>query len=541
MPTPREPLPGRLPGTYSRRTILRGAASAAGALSLAPLLAACGGGDDDDAASTPSTQGSTPGAAAMGGILRLGEKGGAAATDGLDPHFFSNTPGMTRDTQIYDNLTTWAPGDIMNLELKLAEEFEPNADGTLWTIRLRPDITFHHGKDLVADDLIFTLQRIWNPDNPGTQASTDVVDAANIRRIDDRTIEVPMTRGYNAFPYLFTGSLSSLLPTDYDPNDPKGTGPFMLVSFEPGVEAVLERNPDYWDGVPNVDQVVINYLADETAQVNALVAGQVDAISGLSISSVNAVESGGQRVRASIGKNALAFQMNCSMAPFDDPRVRQAMRLIPDREQMRSILFGDLGRVGNDLMSILDPIYDQDRPQREQDLDQARALLAEAGMSDLTVDLPTAPVYEGAEQLAEIFAEQAREAGVTINLQPTPVDEYRSIAPTSPLSQIRLTSGIYLQASVTRFTPGAGLNVTNFDDPEYLELLEQASASVDEEERNGLLQQMMDIDHDRGPYIIPIMSPTIDGYSNDVSGDHNSPATGPYGNYDLKNLAIEDE
>ena len=109
--------------------------------------------------------------------------------------------------------------------------------------------------------------------------------------------------------------------------------------------------------------------------------------------------------------------MRVDQAPFDDVRVRQAFRLIVDREQMVQQVLSGHGSVANDLYARYDPVYASDLPQRQQDLEQAKSLLKQAGREGLSVELVTAPVFQGIVEAAQVFAEQAKGAGVNVKVR----------------------------------------------------------------------------------------------------------------------------
>ena len=125
--------------------------------------------------------------------------------------------------------------------------------------------------------------------------------------------------------------------------------------------------------------------------------------------------------------------------PFDDVKVRQAFRLIVDREQMVQQVLSGQGRVANDLYAPYDPAYAKDLPQRKQDLEQAKSLLQQAGQANMTVELVTAPVFQGIVEAAQVFAEQAKGAGVTVKVRK--VDWARSTATTTSSGRSPRTSG----------------------------------------------------------------------------------------------------
>ncbi|MGD4637789.1 ABC transporter substrate-binding protein, partial [Xanthomonas citri pv. citri] len=124
-----------------------------------------------------------------------------------------------------------------------------------------------------------------------------------------------------------------IVPADYDPEKPVGTGPFTLGDFEPGQLTVLKRNPDYWAEPPYVDEVHLLNFNDPDALVNALLSTQVDVVGQLPLALVDVVNTD-PRLHTVLSEtgNWLPFTMRVDVAPFDDPRVRQAFRLVVDRE-----------------------------------------------------------------------------------------------------------------------------------------------------------------------------------------------------------------
>ncbi len=155
--------------------------------------------------------------------------------------------------------------------------------------------------------------------------------------------------------------------------------------------------------------------------MNALLSGQIDAMTDIPFAQIEVAKSnGGLGILISEGGGWLPLCMAVDMAPFDDNDVRQAMRLIVDRKAMLEQVLSGYGRVANDLYSPFDACYDTSLPQREQDIEKAKSLLKNAGMSDLTVDLHTTDGAAGMVDSANVFASQAKEAGVTINVKNDP-------------------------------------------------------------------------------------------------------------------------
>ena len=193
----------------------------------------------------------------------------------------------------------------------------------------------------------------------------------------------------------------------------------MYKSFTAGQQSEFTKYADYHeDGKPYVDSLTIIDFPDDTARTNALLGGQVDVIDNLPAAQVQNVEANPNlRVLSSETGAWQPFTMRVDQAPFDDVRVRQAFRLIVDREQMVQQVLSGHGSVANDLYARYDPAYASDLPQRQQDLEQAKSLLKQAGREGLSVELVTAPVFQGIVEAAQVFAEQAKGAGVDVKVR----------------------------------------------------------------------------------------------------------------------------
>jgi peptide/nickel transport system substrate-binding protein len=359
--------------------------------------------------------------------------------------------------------------------------------------------------------------------DPANRGATQIgyVDKARIRTLDARTVRVGLKEPNVSFPEDIAEYYMGVVPEGYDPRRPVGTGPFQFKSFTPGERSVFTRNENYWQkGKPYVDELVIINIGDDSARVNALLGGQVDAISNLPASQVNTVKSNpGLRVLDSETGGWTPITMRVDQAPFSDPRVRQAFRLIVDREQIVGQALSGFGRVANDLYSPYDPHYDTDLSQRKQDLEQAKSLLKQAGRSNLRVDLRTAPVYVGVVESAQVFAEQAKSAGVDVRVR-------------------RMDSGAFYGDNYLRWTfaqdfwgtrnylpqvaqgsmPDSPYNETHWNDPEFKKLIAQARGTVDDAKRGELLRAAQKIEHERGGHIIWGYFNLLDAYSAKLSG-----------------------
>jgi peptide/nickel transport system substrate-binding protein len=519
-----------------RREFLGALGVGGAAIAGSGLVAACG------SSSSGTTTASSAGGPKRGGTLNAGLSGGSSS-DSLNALTPVQSTDFARTMCLFEPLTVFGPtGPVENV---LASEVTPNKDATTWTIRLRSGITWHNGKPLTADDIIYTLQVITNPKNPmpGATALT-LVDVKGLKKLDSLTVSVPCSRPFSVLPQALAAWYLNVVPVGYDPKHPPqhpvGTGPFKYKSFSPGVQSVFPRNENYWrSGLPYIDSLVITDYSDETAQVNALISGSVDVIDLLSAASIAPVQSAGKKTVVSNTSAFTPIYMDRSKAPFNDVRVSQAMRLCCNRPQMMNEIFGGHGNLGNDIYALASPDYDHSIPQRHQDIEQAKSLLKQAGQEHLTVTLTTAPIAQGTVEMATLFAQDASLAGVTVNLdKTTPAVEFGPGYPNFLFAQdYVIYTGYIMQVAFTN-VPGAPYYETHFHDPKYVSLYNEALSTVDDTKRYEIEHEMMQIDWQSGGQIIPYFYPTIDGYSPKVGGVRTSVTGWPLAGFDFKSMWI---
>ena len=505
----------------SRRTLLENTAKGGVALGAGTLLASCGG-SSSSSSSTTSASGQTSsssGAPKHGGTLHAGLTGGSSS-DTVDPNLLVNNTDYARVQNIYDALV-WLHADATPY-FRLAEEMTPNKDATVWTIRLRKGVTFQNGKDLTAEDLIFSLNRVVNPKSPGVAANAlKGIDAKGMKKVDNLTVSVPFASPYSTLVETLANSTTPfIVPVGFDPKKPIGTGPFKLESFNPGQQTILARYENYWDTpLPYLDKIVMTDYSDETSQVNALLGGQVDVINLLSQDVLGTVTGSGKKAVISPGGGWNPFTMRVDSPPFNDVRVRQAFRLAVDRPKMLETVFGGHGTIGNDIFAIWAPEYDHSIPQRQYDPEQAKSLLKAAGHENLSIQLVTGDIAQGVINMAQVYAQQAAAAGINAKLRQVTVTDFYG---PNYLKWAFAQDFWYYQpyfAQVNQATlPGSPYNETHFANPKYIKLYNQALATLDVSKRTEIAHEMMMIDYNEGGYIIPFFPAVIDGYAPNVSG-----------------------
>jgi peptide/nickel transport system substrate-binding protein len=518
--------------TFSRRDFLKAGLAGAGSLAVGGLLSGCGTGNTIKAVTT-----STAGKPRRGGTLRAGLTGGSTA-DTLSPLNAITNVDFSRIDNLYEPLVGLTP-DAQPV-LVLAEELTPNAKATEWTVRIKQGITFHNGKDLTADDVIYTFQQILNPKAPAAAAAgLASIDAKHMTKLDAYTVRIPCSTPFATLHQaLAIPGYSDVIPVGYDPAHPAGTGAFQLKSFSPGTQSTFVRYGGYWQtGLPYLDEVVITDYADQTSQVNALLANQVDVVNLLSADVISEVQGEGKNVLLSAGGGWNPFTMRVDTKPFSDVRIRQAMRLVVDRPQMLDLVFGGFGTLGNDVFGIWAPEYDHALPQRHQDVDQAKSLLKAAGAEGLQVTLVTADIAAGTVLAAQVFAQQASAAGISVSVDNVTVNDFFGTNYLKwPFAQDYWFYNFYLPQVSLATLPTASFNETHWDNARYNSLYAEAIATVDDALRTEIAHEMQQVEYDEGGYIIPFFPPVIDGYGTNVGGLVPSKIGLSLNAYDFKNV-----
>jgi peptide/nickel transport system substrate-binding protein len=464
---------------------------------------------------------------------------GGSRRDTLDPHNWVNLVDGARVYSLFNPLVDF---DLdAHPVLSLAEEIRASSDAMRWTIRVKPDIEFHNGKTLSADDVLYTFQRIVNPERPALGAiSLKALDIANAKKIDKRTVQVPCFTPFSPLKDILASYDFFVVPVGFDLKHPVGTGPFKYRSFAAGRRSTFVKNENYWEsGLPYIDELVISDSPSEVAQVNELGSATLDVIDLISPYSITPVLSGGNNVMITKGGGYTPFTMRVDRAPFDDIRVRQAFRLICDREYMLDSVFSGNGKIGNDVFGLRDIVYDSALPQRSQDIDQAQSLLARAGYSKLTITLVTSAIGSGTMQLAQVFQQQAAEAGVTVNLKEVTSSEFFGRNYLSwTFAQDHWKYYPYFSNVLQATLAGARFNECHTSNAAYARLYKQAVATLDGTKRADIAHEMQEMEYSSAAsgYIIACFNPVIDAYASRVNGVVSSKTGLPLGAYGFKSM-----
>lgn len=465
-----------------------------------------------DAGSTDSAVGGS-----QAGEVALGMIG--STRDEIQPYAPQNTvSALSLYSQLYDGLVRYNPDGTIRFDL--AESMTANDGLDVWTVKLREGVALHNGDTFNADDLIQSLQDMLDPElawPPSSQIA--FVDPDGLVRVDDLTVEMNLLRPYGPVLEAFASDrimLRSIRGTDA--SAPVGTGPFTLDALVPGQEATLTRFPDYWGVGPEFESLRLIFFQDQPAITNALRGGQIDIAYSTPFTELPALESDPSiDIIASDGAGYMVIDMRTDAEPFNDPRLREAMRLVVDRDEIVTNVFGGYATVANDFIGNNTPCAAPEVPQRAQDLERARELVVEAGADGLTVELVTDAAFPGMTEVSQLVAQQAAKVGITVEPRRLDVATFLNQWLEWPFV-IAYTINPYVVTATNHFLPGGEENSTGFDDPEYNALADQLYSTADEDAQCEIITQLQQIEYERGGGLIPAYSQTITAYRDRVQG-----------------------
>lgn len=445
-----------------------------------------------------------------GGTLRISVD---QAPSVLNPLLHRLNPEYMLGEMLYSGLTRLDTN--MAAMPDLAESWSSSDDLTEWTFNLRPGVTFHDGSALTAADVVATFTAILDEET-GSPARRNVGPITEITAVDDTTVLFRTSGPYADLPVAvaYTDAKivpASILENDFDSLNQRavGSGPFQLVSYEPEREVVVERNPNYYDPArPYVDRVEMVIYPDITAEGSALISGDTDLM-------VRADPTDFERLAGSDGIDGLRtpsgqflnIVLGCDEPPFDDPRVRQALALTIDRGALVDFVAEGYGTMGEDTPINNAYRYWADVGHREVNIEQAQALMQEAGYGDgldLTLVASERPGIRA--QMAVAIREMARPAGFNIEVQTMPHATY--------LDQVWRQGNFYvgfynMQASADAifsllYTSDAAWNETRWNNADFDAQVAAGRSTPDGPERAAIYAEAQELMFEGLPTIIPV-------------------------------------
>jgi peptide/nickel transport system substrate-binding protein len=473
---------------------------------LALVAAACDPGDpvdvdDDVAADDPLEDPEEPAEPAAGGVLVAAISG---EPDQLDPHLTTAYPSFQVLENVYDTLVQ--PDAELQFEPALASDWSVSDDQLTWTFELREGVTWHNGRDFVADDVVFSYERIMEE---GANAwRFEAVE--DVRAVDDLTVEIDVSQPTpNLLSNIGAFKGMAIVPSEIVDDgsigqEPVGTGPFQFASYTEGSNVVLEANPDYWGEGPFIEGVEFRFIPEGSVAMTNLRAGEVDWTDNIPPVEVGDVLDSGDLDSDAVPSNDYwYFALNNNREPFGDVDVRRALAYGFDRDAVVEAAMFDAA-TPNQTAIPEESFWYTDYTPFEHDPDQARELLEGAGADDLTIDLMVTDEFEETITAAEVLEAQWGEIGVSVDIRVLDFSTWLD-------EQGEGNFDAFLLGWLGNIDPDdfyfaqhhseGGFNFHGYANDEVDEFLEQARVEIDEDDRKALYDDAVETIVDEASYV----------------------------------------
>ena len=475
--------------------------------------------------------------------------GHVESTDSLDPaRGYTQTTGIINHVT-YETLVTFPPEDASAILPLLATDWTISEDGLTYTFTLRDDVTFANGDPLTADDVVFSVNRLkYVEGNPSFLTN----NIASVTADDEHTVTFTLNDvdpsflanlANNAFGITNDsqvienggvaeeGAASTDAAESFLNSTSAGTGPYILESWEPQVQTVLVRNPNYWGTAPYFDRIIITNIPEAATQKVALESGEIDIALDLTSDQMPGLDASGEITIASVPGNIIHFLlMNMDPeigGPVSDPLVQRAIRYALDYEGYVE-LWG--GITPGSIMAVGQQFAFSPDQAIQRDLDLARELLAEAGYEDgfdITLQYPTF-TFQGVnmDTNAQKIQADLAEVGINVTLEPADLqvalEQYRTGQQgfaywfwgpdvLDPIDMLSFVVGGKVAAERANWTD-------DMDDPALIELRDRARVAIDPEEREEVFTELQAALQESSPFA-PFLQPNVQtAFRSDLQG-----------------------
>ncbi|OKH36629.1 ABC transporter substrate-binding protein [[Phormidium ambiguum] IAM M-71] len=475
----------------------------------------------------------------------------------LEPGNITDGNSLIVQQQIYERLLEFKPGTT-DLQPSLATSWSVSADGKTWTFKLRPGVKFHDGTDFNAEAVKFNVERWWDAKNPNSYRnagkSYEIWQQIfggfkgdpnsllqNFVVVDKSTIQFILKQPFAAFPAAIgSGFFGIASPTaikkagaNYGtPNSlAVGTGPFIFKEWRTGDRVTLTKNPNYWQkDLPKTNQLVIRFVTDPAARLAQLRAGQIDFTVDLAPDQIKEIQSDPNLVavpRPSFNVGYLA--LNTSYKPLADVRVRQAIDLAINKQQIVQAFWGNLGETTpHFLPTILSWANSKTLTKTEPNPQKAKELLTQAGYPngfDLELwYMPVSrPYFPTPKPIAEAFAADLSAIGIRVKLNTKDWAAYIADRKKSPGFQAFMLGwtadyGDPDSFYYPHFGPGGTVDIGGWKNAKVLQLLNQGRATGDKAARAKIYAQIDEILHQEAVRLPIVHSQPLSAKRKNIEG-----------------------
>lgn len=453
------------------------------------VLPGCGDGSKD-----PGGQGNNgkTGEPVKGGEITVGIA--QDLDDSLDPH--QTVAAGTREVlfNIFEGLVK--PNSDGEMIPAVAEKYTLSEDGTTYTFTLREGVKFHNGQTVTAEDVVYSINRCAAvPEGQEKPLVAAFSAVKSVEALDEKTVAVTIAQRDLEFISYMT---AAIIPADYENQDtaPVGTGPFKFVSRTPQQDFVMERFEDYWGAPAWLDKVTYKICENADALVMNLNGGSIDLCAHLTSAQASQLNQSFQVLEGTMNL-VQAIYLNNQAKPFDNQLVRQALCYAIDRQGIMDMVADGHGTaVGSSIYPAFTKYFLPELVDKyPHSVEKAKELLAQAGYPDgfdMTISVPNN--YQPHMDTAEVVAEQLREAGINVTIQPVEWSTWLDTIYNGRQFQATVVgvdaANMTARAMLERFTSDYGKNFINYNNPAYDALFQKAINAQDEAEQTDLYKQM---------------------------------------------------
>ncbi|PAP97907.1 ABC transporter substrate-binding protein [Mesorhizobium mediterraneum] len=453
-----------------------------------------------------------------------------APTATIDPMTTTDNSGFMLLQQAGEYLCVVGP-DLV-LQPVLAESWNSNDIGTVWTFKLRKGVKFHSGGEMKADDVVSSIDRLADPASSSNALSVfkGILQKGATRKVDDYTVEFHLDAPNGNFPYMMSSDNYNaiIIPASYKGDYEKsfdGTGPFRIEKYTAKVGASFVRNENYWGLKALPQRTEFTFFNDEQSQILALQGGQVDMMLFVSpLAGIGLLNDPNFNIISAKTSGHNQFHMRCDSDPFKDPRVRRAIALCLDRDKLVAGLLKGRASLGND--SPFAPIFpstDASVPQRKQDIALAKQLMEAAGAGNGFKVTLTTERYLEIPEYAQLIQNWVKEISIDLDLSLLDQGSYYGDGTFGKSNWLDSVVGItdYAHRGVPNVLLGAPLksdgtwNAAHFKNKDYDALVSSYIAALDLEAQKATAGKIQNLLLEETPvifgYFTDLLVPTAKG------------------------------
>ncbi|OEC97128.1 MULTISPECIES: ABC transporter substrate-binding protein [Rhizobium] len=455
----------------------------------------------------------------------------SSTADTLDPAKASLSTDYVRCCSLYNRLTFIDKAGVTQMEL--AESIE-SKDAKTWTVKLRKGVTFHDGKELTADDVVFSLKRHLDP-GVGSKVAKIAAQMTGFKAVDKSTVEITLADPNADLPTILALHHFMIVAngtTDFSKGN--GTGAFVLQTFDPGNRSVVVKNKNYWkSGQPYLDSFEFFAISDDNARVNALLSGDIHYAASINPRAMKLIDGqSGFTLSKTTSGNYTNLNMRLDMTPGNKKDFVDGMKSLVNREQIVKSALRGLGEVANDQpVSPANIYHNNDLKPKAFDPDKAKFHFQKAGVLGQSIPVIASDAATSSIDMAMIIQAAGANIGMKLDVQRVPSDGY--------WDNYWLKAPIHFGNINPRPTPdilfsllyasNAPWNESQYKSEKFDKMLIEARGLLDQAKRKQIYAEMQVMIAEEAGTIIPAYISNVDALSSKVHGLEANPLGGMMG------------